>query len=60
MSNIYIEPETIEKARINYENAMKEVQEAIETDGKALRDKIAYMRHLGETYRAYLTANMHI
>ena len=60
MSNIYIEPETIEKARINYENAMKEVQEAIATDGKALREKIAYMQHLGETYRAYLTANMHI
>lgn len=60
MNNIYIEQETIEQARINYENAMKEVQELIATDGKELKEKIAYMRHLGDTYRAYLTANMHI
>ena len=58
MGHIYIEPETIEKARINYEAAMKEVQEAIRTDSKELKEKIAYMRHLGETYRAYIRANI--
>lgn len=58
MGRYYIEPETIERARINYEKAMQEVKEAIAADSKDLKDKIAYMRFLGDTYRSYIRANI--
>lgn len=60
MENIYIELETIQKAKAAYEAAMKEVQDLIATDGVKLREKIAYMNHLGSVYRSLIQANYHI
>ena len=54
------ETEAIQNAKEAYEAAMKEVQELIKTDGANLRDKIAYMRHLGDVYRTLISANYHL
>ena len=58
MGKYYIDPETIEKARINYEKAMQEVQKAIDSDSKDLKEKIDYMRFLGSTYRSYIRSSI--
>ena len=58
MSKIYIEQDTIESARVNYEQAMQEVKQAIAENSKDLKDKIAYMRFLGDTDRAYIRAGL--
>lgn len=57
MSKIFIEKETIERAKENYEKAI----EACKNAGPAeIRDAIAYMRDCGSTYRAFLNANYSI
>lgn len=58
MSVYYVEQETIDKAEKNYRQAMQDVQEAIKNNSKDLKDKIAYMRFLGDTYRAYIRAGL--
>ena len=58
MGKYYIEKDILDKAKENYEQAMQDVKKAIETDSKDLKDKIAYMRHLGDTYRALIRANL--
>lgn len=60
MNNIYIEPETLETAKENAENALKRVQAIDNVKSIAWKEAWNQYKELSSIYRSFLIANYNL